>query len=292
MSGQTFHTLIDSFGDGELDKVAFTARWVAAERALESDRPDALFNDPLAAALGGQTGEKHSELMRPVFGKMYDWEEYHVVWTAVRTKYIDDKLTAFANQWAGTGFQFVDIGSGLDTRTFRLDCLRKCSATFEIDLSEVTAAKERILPKHQAESFCPRIGLSADLSVDNSLTNVLKASGYKDSLPTFWLMEGLTFYLSDAVNHSLMRQLESLGVSTATPGSGRHALCSGFCGDSSKMLPDVPFTPTPEVYGTFVKQFGFSTIDIALYGDSQMNFGRYPIDREPDASMCFCYATN
>ena len=37
--------------------VSDTARWVAIYRAMESERPDALFRDPYARRLGGERGE-------------------------------------------------------------------------------------------------------------------------------------------------------------------------------------------------------------------------------------------
>jgi O-methyltransferase involved in polyketide biosynthesis len=40
-----------------MDPVALTSRWMAAARARESERPDRLFNDPLAAALAGPVGK-------------------------------------------------------------------------------------------------------------------------------------------------------------------------------------------------------------------------------------------
>ena len=42
----------------QIQHVTETAPWVAACRALESSRPDALFHDPLAAGLAGERGFK------------------------------------------------------------------------------------------------------------------------------------------------------------------------------------------------------------------------------------------
>lgn len=39
-----------------LRHVSDTARWVAMDRALESERPDALFRDPYARRLAGTEG--------------------------------------------------------------------------------------------------------------------------------------------------------------------------------------------------------------------------------------------
>src|SRR4249920_2369696 len=43
--------------------VSDTALWVAIYRAMESERPDALFNDPYARRLGGERGEAIARTM-------------------------------------------------------------------------------------------------------------------------------------------------------------------------------------------------------------------------------------
>ena len=43
--------------------VSDTARWVAIYRAMESERPDALFHDPFARRLGGERGEAIAKAM-------------------------------------------------------------------------------------------------------------------------------------------------------------------------------------------------------------------------------------
>ena len=62
--------------------VSDTARWVAVYRARESERPDALFRDPLAARLAGERGEAIAAATR---------RAAQTGWAAVtRTKLIDD----------------------------------------------------------------------------------------------------------------------------------------------------------------------------------------------------------
>src|SRR2546422_199488 len=43
---------------GPITHVSDTARWVALYRAMESERPDALFRDPYARRLAGERGER------------------------------------------------------------------------------------------------------------------------------------------------------------------------------------------------------------------------------------------
>ena len=41
----------------QIENISDTARWMAYVRALESDRPDALFRDPYSRQLAGSLGE-------------------------------------------------------------------------------------------------------------------------------------------------------------------------------------------------------------------------------------------
>jgi O-methyltransferase involved in polyketide biosynthesis len=45
----------------ELRNISDTAHWVAFYRALESERPDALFRDPFARRLAGERGARITE---------------------------------------------------------------------------------------------------------------------------------------------------------------------------------------------------------------------------------------
>ena len=48
---------------GSIEHVMDTAFWVASDRALEGERPDALFREPLAAVLAGEKGRRIAESM-------------------------------------------------------------------------------------------------------------------------------------------------------------------------------------------------------------------------------------
>lgn len=57
------------------------------------------------------------------------------VWTVVRTKFIDDVLSAVRGVQ-----QMVNLGAGVDTRPYRLDIYKEFKASFEVDTTEVPAA--------------------------------------------------------------------------------------------------------------------------------------------------------
>eukprot|EP00438_Fugacium_kawagutii_P020714 Skav225270 [mRNA] locus=scaffold4099:132079:132900:+ [translate_table: standard] len=109
---------------------------------------DALFRDPYAKALSGHGLEMSDRLGEAAshFG-FDDWPEFHKVlsvelvqvkvkvWTVVRTKFIDDTLSAVNDVR-----QMVNLGAGVDTRPFRLDAYQRFKASFEVDTEEVSAA--------------------------------------------------------------------------------------------------------------------------------------------------------
>src|SRR5690606_19356298 len=90
--------------------VSDTALWVAAFRALESERPAALFQDLLAATLSGERGRAIARAMP--YPKILAWM------MAVRTVAIDRLIFEAVDAGVDT---VVNIGAGLDTRPYRLE---------------------------------------------------------------------------------------------------------------------------------------------------------------------------
>jgi O-methyltransferase involved in polyketide biosynthesis len=83
--------------------VALTSLWVAAWRAAESERPDALFHDPLARTLAGAEGfavleaaQAESPMEAPT--------------VPVRTRFFDQRIVA--------GTQVVLLAAGMDAGAF------------------------------------------------------------------------------------------------------------------------------------------------------------------------------
>jgi methyltransferase (TIGR00027 family) len=88
--------------------VSDTALWVAIWRAMESERPDALFNDPHARRLGGARGEAIAARMG---GKRMAWP------IVVRTVQVDEVVLRKVREGVAT---VVNLAAGLDTRPYRL----------------------------------------------------------------------------------------------------------------------------------------------------------------------------
>src|SRR4051812_22270841 len=101
--------------------VSETAHWIAAYRAMETRRPDAIFRDPFAARLAGPLGDKVPKAIPP--------------WPMIaRTRVIDDLIL----DSIGAGVDRVlNLAAGLDTRPYRL-ALPKSLRWIEADLPAIT----------------------------------------------------------------------------------------------------------------------------------------------------------
>jgi len=90
--------------------VSDTALWVAIFRALESERPDAIFVDPYARRLGGERGEAIVKAMPG--GERAAWP------MVVRTAVMDEIVLRCVREGAAT---VLNLAAGLDARPYRLD---------------------------------------------------------------------------------------------------------------------------------------------------------------------------
>src|SRR5262249_35248751 len=93
-----------------IEHISDTARWVAVYRAMESDRPDAIFRDPHARRLAGEHGERIVAGMKR--GRALAWPM--IVRTAVFDEIILDTIER------GGVDLVVNLAAGLDARPWRL----------------------------------------------------------------------------------------------------------------------------------------------------------------------------
>src|SRR2546421_6734713 len=94
-----------------LASVSDTARWVAMYRAMESERPDALFHDPYARRLAGPAGAQILAAMPQ--GRRWAWP------MIVRTAVMDEIVMRLVTE---QGVDTVlNLAAGLDARAYRLD---------------------------------------------------------------------------------------------------------------------------------------------------------------------------
>jgi methyltransferase (TIGR00027 family) len=184
-----------------MDPVASTAHWVAASRALESNRPDALFRDPYAAELVGPELEDWPPSADAAFGHAY---------IALRTRFFDDELLRAVRE-GGIG-QVVILAAGMDARAYRLPFPAE-TRIFELDRPEVLAFKEERLAARGARPRGRRVSLGADLTLP--WEEALVGAGFSPRERSAWLVEGLLMYLAEPDVRRLLQRVAAL----AAPGS-------------------------------------------------------------------------
>ncbi|MET9860494.1 SAM-dependent methyltransferase [Streptomyces smyrnaeus] len=191
--------------------VGVTALAVAAGRAIETARPDALIQDPYAAAF---VAAAPASLALPVTPQeLRERSEQEELWAlmnaylGVRSRVFDDFLTGAA----GDGIrQMVILASGLDTRPFRLEWPAGARC-FELDQPLVLDFKLRVLARQDARAECAHTPVPADLRED--WPAALEAAGFDASLPTAWLAEGLLPYLPPEAEERLFKEIDRLSAS-------------------------------------------------------------------------------
>jgi methyltransferase (TIGR00027 family) len=183
--------------DTEKTGVPFTARLMAYYRAQEFRRNSPLIVDPFAEDLAGDMSsyaEKHEFI-----AKRGDYP-------LVRAHYIDKNLlTPWCNR---KKTQIVLLGAGLDTRAYRFPPVQMNDHTiFEIDFFNVISYKEKIL--RNKKPLCNLMRVSADLSQSDWTSHLIK-SGYSFEIPTFWILEGLVYYIEQNMVISLLTKLAEI----------------------------------------------------------------------------------
>ena len=209
--------------------VGATAVMVAAARAAETARDDALINDPYAKILIADAGTGAWEYMldddfiakvaeadaelAPLFEHMGNYQ-------AVRTHFFDDY---FARAVEAGIRQVVILAAGLDSRAFRLPWPAG-TTVYEIDQPKVLEYKSATLAAHRVQPSADRREVPIDLRQD--WPAALRDAGFDPAAPTAWLAEGLLMYLPADAQDRLFAQVTELsapGSRVAAESMGMHA---------------------------------------------------------------------
>jgi len=256
-----------------MDLLGATSRWVAAARARESERPDRLFEDPLARVLAGEEGFRLLDEMAKAAGGGGDNG-----YLAIRTRFFDE----FALQATPAIHQIVIVAAGMDARAFRLDWPAG-TTLFEIEREQVLAVKEPILRDAGAVPRCDRRVVAADLA--EAWEPALSSAGFSATAPAVFLVEGLTTYLWPEQVETLFRRLSSM----AAPGS---KLGTDIIGTSFLESPwTKPYLSRLEAEGVgwhfgtdepeqFLGSFGWDAT-ATMPGEPEANWGRWPYPVSP-----------
>jgi len=177
------------------ESVGATALGVAAARAAETARPDALIRDDYAYLLTASAGPAWAQMASADDEWLRGDEQarrQHAMarnYQAVRTHYFDGYFDVAVR--AGI-HQVVILAAGLDSRAYRLDWPTG-TTVFEIDQPKVLDYKTSTLDAHGALPKARRVPVAVDLRDD--WPAALLAAGFDPAQPTAWLAEGLLPYL-------------------------------------------------------------------------------------------------
>lgn len=175
-----------------LRNISDTARWVAAHRAVETARPDAIFRDPLAACLAGDTGLALVQTL-PGHGRNS--------WPFVARTYLIDRL--ISSQVSAGVDVIINLAAGLDTRPYRM-ALPKALTWVEVDLPDLLSYKVEQLRSDRPACKLERI--ACDLSDRASRREVIVKLGRRGN-NILVVTEGLLIYLDEAEVSSLAQDL-------------------------------------------------------------------------------------
>ena len=193
--------------------VGATATAVATQRAMASQGPHRLLNDPWADPLVRAVGS--DTFIKLIDGKLGDTDDPVMNRKAVleqitvRTRFFDD----FFIQATDAGVrQAVILASGLDTRAYRLPWPAD-TVVYEIDQPGVIDFKTRTLADLGAKLPAERRTVAIDLRED--WPAALIEAGLDTSKPTAWSAEGLLVYLPPEAQDRLFDNVAALSA----PGS-------------------------------------------------------------------------
>lgn len=240
--------------------VSDTAYWIAHLRSVETQRPDALFRDPLAGLLAGDRGKDIANSMpRP----------YATGWAIVmRTCIIDD----FIRQAIREGVDVVlNLGAGLDTRPYRMD-LPASLTWIEADYPHVIEYKQQRLSGEKPRCHLTRA--KCDLADDTARRRLLADANARGK-KLLVLTEGVVPYLSNEEASSLACDLRKLD-------QVRYWLVDYFSPELLKLrerrigdrMQNAPFKFAPSDWFGFFEERGWRLKETRYLTDEAHRLGR------------------
>jgi methyltransferase (TIGR00027 family) len=178
-----------------ISSVSDTARWVAMYRAMESERPDAVFHDPFARRLAGPAGEAILASMPQ--SRRWAWP------MIVRTAVMDEIIMRLVTQERVD--TVLNLAAGLDARPYRLD-LPAQLRWIDVDLEGILSYKEAALAGERPR--CPVEFVRTDLTDPAARRSLFQRVGAQATRGLV-IAEGLLVYLKPEDVTSLAKDLSA-----------------------------------------------------------------------------------
>ena len=189
-------------------EVSRTAEAVCAYRAIAAQHPDEKLRNPdyLAEKLCRsplQIPSDYAGARQYIDNSGEAYSSYFYV--NARTHYIDTALRAAA---ADGATQVVVLGAGFDSRAYRFRASHPQLRFFEVDLPATIEAKQKRLA--ELHGAVPAYVRYAPIDFNTQkLEDVLLGQGYDPAQRTFFILEGVVMYVSDAGNDATFRFIRS-----------------------------------------------------------------------------------
>jgi len=250
--------------DGLIQDVSDTAFMVATYRAMETERPDALFRDPLAGKLAGTHGQNIVANMRrnAAMGKWF---------VVIRTCVIDDLIRNAVVEGVDT---VLNLGAGLDTRPYRLS-LPQSLRWIEIDYPKIIELKESGLSNEKPRCRLERIKL--DLTDTERRRRVFsEIAGQSEKVLV--LTEGVVLYLTTEDAASLADDLRAQPafrywiVDYLAPSIRRQRERAA----KAMKMENARFRFQPPDYYAFFEEHGWRPKDIRYIAEAGLKLNRPP----------------
>ena len=165
----------------DIQHISDTALWIAAYRARESERSDAVFKDPLARKLAGPRGFSMVDTTPNTEAMAFAM--------VTRTTGIDRLVRHAIKHGVDT---VINLGAGLDTRPYRME-LPPTLQWIEVDFSTTIKYKNEALKDDIP--VCKLRRIASDLSHDSERQSLFAQLG-KDTKKTLIITEGVIAYLN------------------------------------------------------------------------------------------------
>ncbi len=176
--------------------VSDTALWVACYRALETERPDAIFRDPYARRLAGERGFKILDALPE--GRKMSWP------LVTRTAVMDEIILRCIG---ADGIDTVlNLAAGLDARPWRLP-LPPALRWIDVDLPDMLDYKHSVIGGERAA--CVYEQVRVDLADGFARRELLRSVGAA-SRRVLVITEGLLIYLQEQQVTNLARDLHDI----------------------------------------------------------------------------------
>jgi len=248
----------------DIKDVSDTALWMAAVRAAEGDRADAVFHDPLAGLLAGERGRRISRSLSR--SAMVSWGV--VARTCAIDRLVDEALQAGVDT-------VLNLGAGLDTRPYRMK-LPPHLNWIEVDFPVIVEAKHSRLIGYQPACSVERVGMNL---LDPLARGQLLARCAATSKKTLVITEGVISYFSNDEVANLAADLHAtrpIGFWIQDfDNAGQRRMPRGW----AKKLKAAPFRFQPGDWFEFFRNTSWETHHVVTLAEESKRINRpYPLD--------------